>query len=134
MVLPGIQSFVVFQECAMHYYYRRKYLRLAAESDRSQLTESVEEEYPAVENDSEASNGVPEIATWVRRYLQFSLLDSQNQSHVMNSFTPVSFFMKVNNPFLSTSTLAARHSVALKMPQKSLGTKVIILSRLPFGH
>jgi len=63
MVLPGIQSFVVFQECAMHYYYRRKYLRLAAESDRSQLTESVEEEYPAVENDSEASNGVPEIAT-----------------------------------------------------------------------
>ena len=63
MVLPGIQSFVVLQECAMHYYYRRKYLRLAAESDRSQLTESVEEEYPAVENDSEASNGVPEIAT-----------------------------------------------------------------------
>ena len=46
----------------MHYYYQRKYLRLAAESDRSQLTESVEEEYPA-EIDSEASNGVPEIAT-----------------------------------------------------------------------
>ena len=63
MVLPGIQSFVVFQECAMHYYYRQKYLRLAAESDRSQLTESLEEEYPSVENDSEASNGVPEIAT-----------------------------------------------------------------------
>ena len=62
MVLPGIQSLVVFQECAMHYYYQRKYLRLAAESDRSQLTESVEEEYPA-EIDSEASNGVPEIAT-----------------------------------------------------------------------
>jgi len=62
MVLPGIQSFVVFQECAMHYYYRRKYLRLAAESDRSQLTESVEEECPS-EYDPEASNVVPEIAT-----------------------------------------------------------------------
>jgi len=44
MVLPGIQCLVVFQECAVHYYFRRKYLALASEPDRSQLATAEETE------------------------------------------------------------------------------------------
>lgn len=48
MVLPGIQSLVVFQECALHYYFRRKYVNILSESDRAQLTPS--EETPHSDN------------------------------------------------------------------------------------
>ena len=48
MVLPGIQSLVVFQECALHYYFRRKYVNILSESDRAQLAPS--EETPHSDN------------------------------------------------------------------------------------
>jgi len=42
MILPGIQSLLVVQECATHFFCRRKYLNLLSETDRANLVEEVE--------------------------------------------------------------------------------------------
>ena len=55
LVLPGIQSLVVFQECALFFYFRRKYLKIVSEDDRAQLTTS--EDTPESNPPSTTPNG-----------------------------------------------------------------------------
>jgi len=42
MILPGIQSLLVVQECATHFFCRRKYLKLTGESDRTHIVDESE--------------------------------------------------------------------------------------------
>jgi len=52
MILPGIQSFLVVQECATHFFCRRKYLRLLGESDRANLVHEEQVDYNSTANGS----------------------------------------------------------------------------------
>ena len=65
LILPGIQSLLIFQECAIHFFCRRKYTNLSVESDRSVL---VDNEIEADQSSTTSSSGVSSDNAVVARF------------------------------------------------------------------